>query len=168
MTEPMQPGPRAESQLVLGPPSEAAVFLVLTIDPRAEPVARDLLADVAGLQRAVGFRGVPGGELSCVVGVGSATWDRLFGGPRPAELHPFRELIGERHHAVSTPGDLLFHIRASRMDPCFELAAQVMDRLACSVTVTDEDAAEPLVMRPSGADSRPLGQTRGESPPRLR
>jgi porphyrinogen peroxidase len=110
---------------------------VVTVDPDAEPVVRDLLADVAGLQRAVGFR-IPKGELSCVVGVGSEAWDRLFSGPRPAELHPFRGSIGERHNAVATPGDLLFHIRAGRMDLCFELAAQIMNRLAGSVTVTDE------------------------------
>ncbi|HKB30207.1 MAG TPA: Dyp-type peroxidase [Streptosporangiaceae bacterium] len=127
----------AESQPVLGPPSEAAIFLVVTINPGAEPVARDLLADLSGLERAVGFR-VPAGRLSCVAGVGSAAWDRLFGGPRPAELHPFRELRGERHHAVATPGDLLFHIRAQEMDLCFELAAQIMERLAGSVTVADE------------------------------
>jgi putative iron-dependent peroxidase len=122
---------------VLGPPSEAAIFLVVTVDPGAEPVARDLLADLAGLRRAVGFR-VPEGGLSCVTGVGSAAWDRLFSGPRPAELHTFRELTGGRHRAVSTPGDLLFHVRARQTDLCFELAAQIMGRLAGSVTVTDE------------------------------
>ncbi len=140
MTVPSQPGhPGApdQSQPVLGPPSEAAIFLVVTLDPGGEPAARDLLADVAGLRRAVGFR-IPAGALSCVVGVGSAAWDRLFSGPRPAQLHPFRELRGERHHAPSTPGDLLFHIRAKRMDLCFELAAQIMERLAGSATVADE------------------------------
>jgi putative iron-dependent peroxidase len=70
--------------------------------------------------------------------VGSAAWDRLFSGPRPAELHTFRELTGGRHRAVSTPGDLLFHVRARQTDLCFELAAQIMGRLAGSVTVTDE------------------------------
>ena len=39
---------------------------------------------------------------------------------------------------MSTPGDLLFHIRARQIDLCFELAAQLMDRLASSVTVADE------------------------------
>jgi putative iron-dependent peroxidase len=39
--------------------------------------------------------------------VGSEAWDRLFDGPRPAELHLFRALDGGRHHAVATPGDLL-------------------------------------------------------------
>ncbi len=137
MTMPRDPARLSEPQPVLGPPSEAAIFLVLTIDPGAESVARDLLGDVAGLRRAVGFR-VPEGGLSCVAGVGSAAWDRLFALPRPAELHPFRELAGGRHRAVSTQGDLLFHIRARQMDLCFELAAQIMDRLAGSVAVADE------------------------------
>jgi putative iron-dependent peroxidase len=137
MTMPREPARLGEPQPVLGPPSDAAIFLVVTVNPGAETVARELLSDAAGLQRAVGFR-VPEGGLSCVAGVGSAAWDRLFSGPRPAELHPFRELAGERHRAVSTPGDLLFHIRAQQMDLCFELAAQIMDRLAGSVTVTDE------------------------------
>ncbi len=96
-----------------------------------------MLADLAGLLRAVGFR-VPEGRLSCVAGVGSTAWDRLFAGPRPAELHPFGELSGERHRAPATPGDLLFHIRARQTDLCFELAAQIMERLAGSVTVQDE------------------------------
>src|SRR6185437_15049433 len=61
-----------------------------------------------------------------------------FSGPRPAELHPFRELAGTRHRAVSPPGDLLFHIRHERMDVCFEFASQVMTRLAGAVTVADE------------------------------
>jgi putative iron-dependent peroxidase len=39
---------------------------------------------------------------------------------------------------VATPGDLLFHIRASTMDLCWELASLVMGRLAGSVTVVDE------------------------------
>jgi len=98
---------------------------------------RALLSDVQALERSVGFR-VPDLRLSCVVGIGSQAWGRLFGGPRPAELHPFRELNGPLHRAVSTPGDLLFHIRAGRLYPCFELAGQIMDRLRGSVTVRDE------------------------------
>jgi putative iron-dependent peroxidase len=122
---------------VLTPLTGAAIFLVVTVNPGGEGTTRDLLADCAGLQRAVGFR-IPEGGLTCVVGVGSAAWDRFFGGPRPAELHPFREVTGQRHQAVSTPGDLLFHIRATQMDLCFELARQIMARLREAVTVVDE------------------------------
>ena len=73
-----------------------------------------------------------------VAAIGSDAWDRLFAGPRPRELHPFRELAGARHTAPATAGDLLFHIRASRMDLCFEYAAQVMKRLGGAVEVADE------------------------------
>jgi putative iron-dependent peroxidase len=127
-----------ESQPVLTPLTAAAIFLVVTVRPGAEDDVRDLLADMAGLNRAVGFRN-PDGDLRCVVGISSDLWDRLVGdGPRPAGLHPFRELIGPRHTAVSTPGDLLFHLRARRMDLCFELARQVMARLAGRVDLVDE------------------------------
>jgi porphyrinogen peroxidase len=129
--------PGVVPQPVLSPLTTAAIFLVVTIDPDGESVARALLSDLAGLQRSVGFR-VPEGRLSCVVGVGSQAWDRLFSGPRPAELHPFRELVGAEHRAVSTPGDLLFHIRATLLYPCFELASQIMDQLVGAVTVRDE------------------------------
>jgi putative iron-dependent peroxidase len=76
--------------------------------------------------------------LSCIMGIGSNAWDQLFGQPRPAMLHPFREIRGEKHHAVSTPGDLLFHIRAKRMDLCFELATQLMAPLGDAVAPVDE------------------------------
>ncbi len=117
-----------DPQPVLTPLTEAAIFLVVTIDEGAEEGARDLLADVSGLKRSVGFR-APEAGLCCVVGIGSLLWDRLFG-ERPAELHPFPAQRGERHVAPSTPGDLLFHIRAHRFDLCFELAQLLMGRLA--------------------------------------
>jgi putative iron-dependent peroxidase len=104
--------------------------------PEAEAAVRGLCADLAALQRAVGFRDLDG-RLSCVMAVGSEAWDRLFGVPKPQELHPFREIQGQ-HHAVATPGDLLFHIRSSRMDLCFELAAQIMARLGGVAAVADE------------------------------
>nr|WP_218617937.1 Dyp-type peroxidase [Cryptosporangium aurantiacum] len=126
-----------ESQPVLTPLTEAAIFLVVVIRENGEDPVRDLIPDVAGIARSVGFR-APEGDLSVVVGFGSDAWDRLFGGPRPAELHPFRELTGPRHKAPSTPGDLLFHIRARRMDLCFELATHLRRRLGDAAEVVDE------------------------------
>jgi putative iron-dependent peroxidase len=126
-----------EAQPVLSPLTAYAIFLVLTVNPGGEDAVRDFLPDVAGLDRAIGFR-VPGGGLRTVAAIGSDAWDRLFGGSRPAGLHPFVELDGPRHHAPATPGDLLLHIRAERMDLCFEYATQVMTRLAGAVTVADE------------------------------
>ncbi len=126
-----------EPQAVLAPLTAAAIFLVVTIEPGGETTVRDFFEDLAGLERTVGFR-APSAGLALVAGVGSEAWDRLFDGPRPAELHPFEEIRGDRHHAVATPGDLLFHIRAAQHDLCFELASLIMDRLTGSVTVVDE------------------------------
>ncbi len=125
-------------QTVLSPLTSAAIFLVVTIDSGGETTVRELLSDLGSLERAVGFRAQPDGRLSCVTGIGSHAWDRLFAGPRPARLHPFRELDGPVHRAVATPGDLLFHIRASRLDLCFALATEIMTRLRRAVTVQDE------------------------------
>ena len=58
--------------------------------------------------------------------------------PRPAELHPFREIRAGSRHAVSTPGDVIFHIRAERMDLCFELVTLIMAKLGDAVAVADE------------------------------
>ncbi|MEU9287774.1 Dyp-type peroxidase [Streptomyces sp. NPDC048275] len=126
-----------ESQAVIVPPARVAVFLVVTIAPGHEDMVRGLLQDLSGLRRSVAFR-APDDELSCVVGIGSVAWDRLFSGPRPKGLHTFVELAGERHRAPSTPGDLLFHVRAHRMDLCFELTRLIAERLSGAATVVDE------------------------------
>ena len=126
-----------EPQPVLAPLTGSAIFLSLTIADGGEEMVRGVLEDLAGLSRSVGFR-VPSATLSCVVGIGSAAWDRLFDGPRPAELHSFLELSGPKHHAPATDADLLFHLRAGQLDVCFELAGQLTDRLRGAATVVDE------------------------------
>jgi len=127
------------SQLVSSPLTKTAIFLVVTMnggnENRASVLA--LCADLSALLRSVGFRALEG-SLSCIMGFGSDAWDRLFGWPRPSELRPFREIRSGGRHAVSTPGDLVFHIRAKRMDLCFELATQILTRLGGAVTTTDE------------------------------
>jgi porphyrinogen peroxidase len=129
-----------EPQAVLATLTGAAIFLVVVINPgeASADAMRALCGDMAALLRAVGFRDLEG-RLSCVTGIGSGAWDRLAGpGPRPAELHPFKEIKAGPRHAVATPGDVMFHIRATRMDLCFELATHIMERLAGAVTVVDE------------------------------
>src|ERR1700733_1004139 len=127
------------AQPVAAPLTRAAIFLVATLNPGSEnrAILRSFCGDLAALLRAVEFRDLEG-ALSCIMGFGSEAWDRLFGQPRPAELHPFREIRAGARHAVSTPGDLLFHIRAKRMDLCFELATQIMARIENAVSPVDE------------------------------
>ncbi|HEX6565384.1 MAG TPA: Dyp-type peroxidase [Chthoniobacterales bacterium] len=130
--------PSVTPQPVVAGLTRAAIFLVVSVNPGAdcETAVRAVCADLGGLLRAVGFRDLQG-QLSCVMAFGSNAWDRLFGMPKPKELHPFREIRG-RHHAVATPGDILFHIRSKRMDLCFELATQIMSRLSGAVSPVDE------------------------------
>jgi porphyrinogen peroxidase len=133
------PDPLPLPQSVLAPLTRAAIFLVVTVNPEPESYAtvRSFCGDLAGLVRAVEFRDLESG-LTCIAAFGSDAWDRLFANPRPAELHPFREFRSGDRHAVATPGDMLFHIRAQRMDICFELATQIMERIGDSVSVADE------------------------------
>ena len=137
MSDSRSVAPRQSAQAVLSPLTGAAIFLVATVDAGGEDAVRGLFADLAGLVRSVGFR-IPGGELSCVVGIGADAWPRLFDADVPAGLHRFAEVRGSRHHAPSTPGDLLFHLRAAQLDLCFELAAQIVARLRGAATVIDE------------------------------
>jgi putative iron-dependent peroxidase len=127
------------SQPVAAPLTRAAIFLVATINPGPDNRAavRAFCAGLSGLIRAVEFRNLEA-ALTCVMGIGSEAWDRLFGQPRPAELHPFREIRAGSRHAVSSPGDLLFHIRAKSMDLCFELASRIMESLGDAVAAVDE------------------------------
>jgi len=73
-----------------------------------------------------------------VLGIGFDAWNRLFGRPRPAELHPFQEIVAGPRHAVSTPGDLIFHIRGEREDLCFELETQILMQLGEAASTIDE------------------------------
>ena len=137
MTAPRSTGPLTTQQAVLSPLTDAAIFLVATVHDGGAGAVRDLLEEIGPLQRSVGFR-MPAAQLSCVTGIGSRVWDQLFAGPRPAQLHPFRQWKGPKHTAVATPGDLLFHLRASQVDVCFELAAKIGERLRGAGEIVDE------------------------------
>src|SRR3984957_8798376 len=130
---------RVVAQPMVAPLTRAAIFLVATLKPGVEARAavRSLCADLSGIFRAVEHRNMEVG-LSCVMGIGSEAWDRLFGAPRPAKLYPFREIRAGARHAVSTQGDVLFHIRAKHMDLCFELTTQIMERVGDFVAAVGE------------------------------
>ncbi len=126
-----------DSQSVVQPLTRAAIFLVATIGEGGEAAVRSFCSDLPALVRSVGFRDIEA-NLSCIMGIGSAAWDRLFKQPRPSELHPFKEIKAGPRHAVATPGDVLLHIRARDMGLCFELAAQITSRIGGAVSIADE------------------------------
>ena len=139
MIPPRANAPSPEPQPVLAPLTSSAIFLVASIklDDASYATVRDFCGDLPGIFRAVDFRRIEGG-LSCVASFGSDAWDKLLGAPRPAELHPFKELRAGNRHAPSTPADLLFHLRAKRMDLCFELVTQIMARIGPALSAVDE------------------------------
>ncbi|KAE8355457.1 hypothetical protein BDV28DRAFT_42742 [Aspergillus coremiiformis] len=128
-----------EPQQVDAPLTQSATFLVVSVKDHSAAIqtVRSTLASISDLSKNVAIRDLAS-PFACTVGIGSDIWDRLTGLPRPAELHPFREIKGTTHTAVSTPGDLLFHIRSDRRDLCFEFERQLMDRLGDAVTVVDQ------------------------------
>ncbi len=73
---------------MVSPLTDAAIFMVLTIQPGGEAAVRDLLGDWAAVARSVGFR-APDPPMACVAGISSSAWDRLFSGPRPANCTRF-------------------------------------------------------------------------------
>jgi putative iron-dependent peroxidase len=130
---------KVQPQQVDAPLTRSATFLVLTIadTPDAAQTVRSTLAGIDGLAKNVVIRD-PSSSFACTIGIGSEAWDRVTRLPRPAELHPFPAVKGKVHTAVSTPGDLLFHIRSERRDICFEFERQLMNLLGDAVEVVDE------------------------------
>jgi porphyrinogen peroxidase len=128
-----------DAQSVDAPLSTAAVFLVVTVasEPAALAKVASVLGDLDDLVKTVGFRDL-NGRLSCIAGIGHDLWNRLDSKSRPGELKPFATIKGPVHTAPSTPGDLLFHIRAERPDMCFEFERILLDNLGTAVTVVDE------------------------------
>lgn len=125
------------TQIVVSEPPKYSIFLTLNVKQGQEETARFLLSTLPALTRSVSFRDASAGLIS-VAGIGAYLWDRLFAVPRPRELHPFVELHGKTHVAPSTPGDILFHIRAEQQDMCFEMARVIMQWAGDAVTVEDE------------------------------
>ena len=130
-----------EPQRVDAPLTASATFLVLTLTdaPDAATRVRGVLGSLGSLAKNVASRD-PGAAFACTAGIGAAAWDRLTrgaGGPRPRELHAFPEVRGATHTAPSTPGDVLFHIRAERRDLCFEFERQLLEQLGPAVAVAD-------------------------------
>jgi putative iron-dependent peroxidase len=121
-------------------PGEYAIFMVLGLhnEKIAAKKVKTLCGSFAAIVRSMRNR-FPDLEISCVMGFGAKAWKKLFPAePRPKELDVFKEIKGSKHTAVSTPGDLFFHIRAKRMDVCYEVASMLGEVLEGGVSPIDE------------------------------
>lgn len=128
-----------DPQSVDAPLSQSAIFLVVCVAEGQDALAKvcSVLGGLDDLIKTVGFRDLSA-RLSCIAGIGSGLWDRLGPGSKPRELKPFAPIKGAKHDAPSTPGDLLFHIRAERADLCFEFERLLLAALDGAVTMVDE------------------------------
>jgi len=81
----------------------------------------------------------PVSRASCVMGIGYEAWLRLqLPAPLPKELANFVPITGGKHTAVSSKGDLHFHIRADTTSICYDMAEAIADILAPVATCTEE------------------------------
>ncbi|EKT58496.1 Dyp-type peroxidase [Providencia sneebia] len=121
-------------------PGESSYFLVFNlvdVDKNRDGLI-DFFNNLSGIIRSMRTR-FPALETSCVMGFGANAWSKLF--PhlnKPKELATFEEIKGSKFTAVSTPGDLFFHIRALNMSCCYEFGSIISQKLEGMVTHVDE------------------------------
>ena len=81
----------------------------------------------------------PDSGATCVMGVGHDAWHRLgLPSPLPKELENFVPVVGATHTAVSTRGDLHFHLRGGGSSICYDMAAAITAVLAPVATSIEE------------------------------
>ncbi|MCZ2491326.1 Dyp-type peroxidase [Dellaglioa carnosa] len=117
-------------------------FTILNLnhkDQKAELAAVQELADrIPAIIRSMNVR-YPKADLKIAFGFGSDAWDYLFPDAiKPMELIRFKEIVGPKYTAISTPGDLFFHVRAGESAVVYEVMAQFMLFIKDATTVEDE------------------------------
>lgn len=132
---------QCKTQNIHAPLTQSATFLVFSIKQDKQKkdieIIRSSLASTSDLIKNINIRDNTS-RFACTVGIGSKAWDILLGETnKPKELHPFKEVRGKKHTAISTPGDIFYHIRADRRDLCFEFERQLTTILGDSVNVED-------------------------------
>lgn len=118
-------------QPVLNRPGENALFIVLGLNQEDSitDTIIDFSANFSALTRSLTNR-FPDAQFSATMGFSSRAWDQLFPNQsKPQELETFKEIKGPKYTAVSTAGDLFFHIRADRQALCYELGSIIQEQL---------------------------------------
>ncbi|MFP3834401.1 Dyp-type peroxidase [Chryseobacterium sp. SIMBA_028] len=116
-----------ESQNVTDYPNSNTIFMVWKLHDslQLKDAFQNLCALVLNLNNS-GFNRFPDSRVSCVMGIGAEAWKKLeLPTPLPKELVNFEEIKGEKHTAVSTSGDLHFHLRADNKSLIFDMAIEI-------------------------------------------
>lgn len=143
-SSPQSMGRRAletEPQYINSPMTSAAAFLILAVkdDSHSLATVRSVIGSTDDLIKDVQVRTIEV-QFTCNVGISSRIWSALSGKPMPKELAPFKEIKGAKHTAVSTEGDLLYHIRAGSADLIIEFEKLLLEAFGDSVTALDDVA----------------------------
>lgn len=81
----------------------------------------------------------PDDNASCIMGIGYSAWHWLdLPKPLPKELEEFEPIVGSRYTAVSTKGDLHFHLKGSNSSICYDMAADIAKVLSPVADCVDE------------------------------
>lgn len=119
---------------------ESTIFIVYRLIEQANAInkIKDVCSNFSALLRSMNKRFLDA-HFSATIGFGADAWKRIFPDKgSPKELSIFKEIRGDKHTAISTPGDILLHIRADRMGLCYEFASIIDEKLKGAVEAIDE------------------------------
>lgn len=129
-----------EAQNILDYHGNNTIFMVWNFKPNAAIKAafEKACALVLNLNNSADVR-FPDSGTSCVMGIGHDAWFRLgLPVPLPKELETFIPISGDKHVAVSTKGDLHFHLRGANSSICYDMAAEVSNIMEPVAECTEE------------------------------
>lgn len=97
-----------------------------------------ICALVANLNNSANTR-FPNSKASIVLGIGYDAWHLLeLSQPLPKEFEKFSPIVGSKHTAVSTKGDLHFHIRGDVKSFCIDAATVITDHIGSVAECVEE------------------------------
>ncbi|NML38610.1 Dyp-type peroxidase [Chitinophaga sp. G-6-1-13] len=128
------------SQNVLDYQGNNTIFLVWLFKPQVEP--KEAFMRVCALVENLNNSGqtrFPDSGATCVMAIGHDAWLRLgLPKPLPKELENFQPIVGAKHSAVATTGDLHFHIKGSGPAICLDMTAAITEVLSTVADCTEE------------------------------
>ena len=128
------------SQNVLDYPNNNTIFMVWVFKESdvIKPAFERVCALMSNLNNSAQVRTVTS-RASVVMGIGHKAWKKLnLPEPLPKELTDFSPVVGQKHTAVATPGDLHFHIRADDKSYCIDMAAAISETLSQAADCIEE------------------------------
>lgn len=130
------------AQAVLDTTNRNTVFMVwnFTTADNAQKIAafKKICKLIGNLNNSAKIR-FPDAQASIVMGIGYEAWHEMgLPQPLPKEFEKFTAIKGAKHTAVSTRGDLHFHIRADAESFCIDAAMEISDKLNAVAECVEE------------------------------